>query len=71
MSHIWEACEIHTKFWLKNVKGRVWFGGSRHRWKNIKKDLKEIMWDNVDSIHVPQERNQWTQQLNFRSLERW
>jgi hypothetical protein len=45
---------------LKNLKRRDWFEGSRHRWKNTKKDLEEIRWDNADSIHVAKERNQWT-----------
>jgi hypothetical protein len=32
----------------------------RHRWEdNIKPDLREIVWCNIDFIHLAQDRVQW------------
>jgi hypothetical protein len=32
----------------------------RHRWEdNIKMDLRDIVWDGVDWIHLAQNRDQW------------
>jgi hypothetical protein len=36
-------------------------GRPRHRWvDNIKMDLKEIGWDGMDWIDLPQDRDLWT-----------
>jgi hypothetical protein len=35
-------------------------GRPRHRWEeNIKMDLKGIGWDDMDWIHLAEDRNQW------------
>jgi hypothetical protein len=35
-------------------------GRPRHRWEdNIRKDLKDIRWENVDWMHLAQDRDQW------------
>jgi hypothetical protein len=40
----WERQNIHTGFWLENLKGRP-LGKYGHGWKyNIKIDLIEIRW---------------------------
>jgi hypothetical protein len=47
-----------SKFRLENLKRPL--GRSRHRWEyNIEMDLKEIVLDSVDWIHVAQNRNRW------------
>jgi hypothetical protein len=34
---------MHTKFWSENLRGRV-LGRPRHRWEDIRLDLKETGW---------------------------
>jgi hypothetical protein len=35
-------------------------GKTRRRWvDNIKMDLKELRWDDIDWIHLAQDREQW------------
>jgi hypothetical protein len=44
----------------KRPLGRPW-----HRWEdNIKMDLKEIGFEGVDWIHLPQDRGQWWALVN-------
>jgi hypothetical protein len=44
---------------LENLKGEP-LGRSRRRWKdNIRMDLREIGWEDVDWIHLVQDRGQW------------
>jgi hypothetical protein len=50
-------------------------GRPRRRWKdNIKMDLREIVWEVVDWIHLGQHRNQWravvNTVMNFRLYKR-
>jgi len=36
-----------------------------HRWEdNIRMDFREIGWENVDWIHLTQDRNQWRTLVN-------
>jgi hypothetical protein len=51
---------MHATFWQGNLKERghlldLGIDGEG----NIKRDLKEIGWDNVDGIYVAHDRNQW------------
>jgi hypothetical protein len=40
-------------------------GRPRRRWvDNIEIDLREIEWDGMDWIHLPQDRDQWRALLN-------
>jgi hypothetical protein len=32
--HGWERWEVHTLFWLENLKGRKQFGRHRRRWED-------------------------------------
>jgi hypothetical protein len=49
---------MHTKFWWEAVKEKDPIGGSKHRWEdNIKIDLKEIGWQDVDWIYLVQNRD--------------
>jgi hypothetical protein len=39
----------------------------RRRWEdNIRIDLKEIVWECVDWMHLAEDRNNWQDLLNFR-----
>jgi hypothetical protein len=60
VSHI--ACmeyeKFYTNFWSENLKGRS-LGRSRCRWEdNIRTDLREIGWKDVERIHLVQDRDQ-------------
>jgi sugar phosphate isomerase/epimerase len=39
-------------------------GRPRHRWKDVKMDLREIGWDGVDWIELAQDRDQWRALVN-------
>jgi hypothetical protein len=46
-------------------EGKSTLGRQRRRWMdNIKKDLREIGWDGVDWIDLPQDRDQWRALVN-------
>jgi hypothetical protein len=41
------------------------FERSRHRWEgNIRMDLREIVWESVDWIHLARDRDQWRAVVN-------
>jgi hypothetical protein len=53
---------VHTTFWLGGLKGR---GRPRSRWEdNIKMDLGEIGFGDVDWIHLAQDRDRWRALVN-------
>jgi hypothetical protein len=44
----------------EHPKGTEPLGRPRYRWQdNIRIDLKEIGWEGVDWIHLPQDGTQW------------
>jgi hypothetical protein len=46
-------------------EGKRPLGRPRRRWvDNIKMDLREISWDGMDWIDLPQHRDQWRALLN-------
>jgi hypothetical protein len=46
-------------------EGKRLLGRPRRRWvDNIKMDLIEIEWDDVDSIELAQDRDQWRAHVN-------
>jgi hypothetical protein len=46
-------------------EGKRPFGRPRSRWKdNTRMDLREIGWEDVDWIHVAQDRDQWRTVVN-------
>jgi hypothetical protein len=50
---------------MRNPEEKRALGRPRHRWKdNIKMDLIEIRWGDVDWIHVAQDRDQWRALVN-------
>jgi len=57
---------MHTKLWLKNLKGKRSLKRSRHNWEdNIRMDLREIVWKVVDWIHLAQDGDQWQALINM------
>jgi hypothetical protein len=49
----------------ENPEGKRPLGRPRRRWvDNIKMDLREIGWNGMDWIHLPQDRDQWRALLN-------
>jgi hypothetical protein len=46
-------------------EGKRQLGRTRHRWEdNIKIDLREIGWGEMDWIHLAQDRDQWMAVVN-------
>jgi hypothetical protein len=45
-------------------KGRRPLGRPRRRWENIKMDLREIGFGDVDRIHLAQDRDRWQALVN-------
>jgi hypothetical protein len=50
-----EKLEMHTKFWSGNLRGK-----HRRTWEdNIRMDLREIGWEDVDWMRLNQDKDQW------------
>jgi hypothetical protein len=66
MKHAQEKCEIHTKFWSENLKGRDHsLGRPRSRWEDkIRMYLRATRWESEDQMHVTQVREQWRASVN-------
>jgi hypothetical protein len=53
------------KILVGKPEGKRSLGRLRRRWEdNIRMDLKEIGWENVDRIHVAHVRDQWRVLVN-------
>jgi len=50
---------MHTKFWSENLKEKTLGRPRRRREDNIRMDLRETGWEDVDWMHLAQDRNQW------------
>jgi ribosome biogenesis protein Nip4 len=56
---------MRTEFWLENPEGERPLGRLKRRWEdNIRMDLREIGWEDVDWIHLVQDRDQWRVVVN-------
>jgi hypothetical protein len=65
MYHAWERCEMNTKFWLENLKGRDDFDRHESIWEDsIKIDIKESGYEIVNWIYLEQDKNQWWALVN-------
>jgi hypothetical protein len=50
---------MDTKFWWEKSEGKRPLGRHRRRWEdNIIMDLRRIGWEDVDWIHLAQDRGQ-------------
>jgi hypothetical protein len=65
------ACSTHGK--IRNTyenlvgkpEGKRQLGRNRIKWKdNIGMDLREIMWESVDWIHLAEDRDKWRALFN-------
>jgi hypothetical protein len=45
-------------------EGKRPLGSPRHRWEDIRMDLREIGWESVDWTHLTQDRDQWQALVN-------
>jgi hypothetical protein len=55
---------------VEKPEGKEPLGRPRRRWEdNIRMDLREIGWEDVDWMHVAQVRDQWRAPQEFH--ERW
>jgi hypothetical protein len=56
---------MHIGYWRGKPEGKRPTGRPRSRWvDNIKMDIREIGWDGVDLIVLPQDRDQWRALVN-------
>jgi hypothetical protein len=54
------------KILLGKPEGKRSLGRHRHRCEdNIRIDLREIVWENVDWMHLAQDREQWCALVNM------
>jgi hypothetical protein len=61
--------EQHRYYNLSEQKGKRPFGKHRYRWEdNIKMDLKEVVCEDLDRIHMAQDVDQWRAAVNTTSL---
>jgi hypothetical protein len=52
-------------YWWGKPEGKRPLGRPRRRWvDNIKMDLGEVGWDDVDRIDLAQDRNKWRALVN-------
>jgi hypothetical protein len=52
-------------FWAGKPKGERTLGRSRHVWEDIiKMDLSQIVWGDMDWMHVVQYRDPWRDVVN-------
>jgi hypothetical protein len=48
------------KIWIGKSEGKRPLGRPRHRWEdNIRMDIEKIGWEDLDCMHLPQDRSQW------------
>jgi hypothetical protein len=67
------ACSTHGgeernayRILVGKPEGKRRLGRSRHRWvDNIKMDLREIVWDDMDCIDLTQDRDKWRALVNM------
>jgi hypothetical protein len=64
MWHIWGRGAVHTGFWRGHLRERE-LGKPSCRWEdNIKMDLQEVGWMDMDWSDLAQERDKWQALLN-------
>jgi hypothetical protein len=61
MREMINACNIL----VRKPEGKRSLGRSRSKWEsNIRMDLREIVWEYVDWMHLTQDRDQWRALVN-------
>jgi len=64
MWHTWHRCEMHTKFWLENLKGRDHLEGLGIGGRIVFEWIL-IGWEGVEWIHLAQDMGQWQAVVNM------
>jgi hypothetical protein len=73
-------CDSHSRYekCMENIGWKIYgkrpLGRLRRRWEdNIRIDVREIGWGDVDWIHVAEDRDQWRAVVNtvFGFHKRW
>jgi len=60
MRNVWDSYAMHTEFWSVSWYEQIISTEERGRWEeNIKNDLKEMKCENVDWVHLAEEKVQW------------
>jgi hypothetical protein len=57
-------CTIFKRNAYRILVGKRPLGRPRHRWENIRMDLREIGWGGMDWIDLAQDRDQWRALVN-------
>jgi hypothetical protein len=76
MQHIWEWTGVQPRFGQENLKETDYLQRPRCIWEDNIKVVKEIWWEDVDWIHLAQNRDQWqavvktNKHQNMNSLKR-
>jgi hypothetical protein len=53
------------KILVGKPEGKRPVGRLKHKWKdNIRTDLREVGWEDVDWLHLTQDRDQWRTLMN-------
>jgi len=64
VAHIGEMRKVYNILVGKPKRNRP-LGRPRHRWDdNARRDLREILWEVVDWMHLSQDRGQWRDLVN-------
>jgi hypothetical protein len=53
------------KIFVRKPEGNRPLGRPRHKWEdNIRMDLREVVWEFVNGIHLDQDMDQWRTLMN-------
>jgi hypothetical protein len=65
MQHEWGRRGTLIDYWWGSQRGKSSLGRPRHRWvDNIRMDIGEVGWCDVDWIGLAQDRNRWRALVN-------
>jgi hypothetical protein len=60
-----EVCSTHKNILFGKAEGKRKLGNTRHRWDdNIGMNLREVIWEDVDWMHLAQDSDQWLAVVN-------
>jgi hypothetical protein len=60
----WERRGTHIGYWWGKPEGKRLLGRPRHWWVDIRMDLAEVGWGDVDWIGLTEDRNSWRALVN-------
>jgi hypothetical protein len=57
--------DLHTEMFVGKLEGKIPLERPRRKWEdNIKIELREVGWEDVDWIHLDPNRDQWQVLVN-------